>query len=190
MGHRLSKITTRTGDLGMTGLASGERIAKSHPRMVAIGEVDELNSQIGYALTFTLPATVQAILTQTQHYLFELGVELCSPGEVRILPGMIVQLETVSTTLNATVPPLKEFILPGGAPAAAVLHIVRAVCRRAERAVVTLQALDSDINPLALVFLNRLSDLCFILTRHVNMLENIKEPAWEPLNRDQIVSMS
>jgi cob(I)alamin adenosyltransferase len=183
MGYRLSKITTRTGDLGTTGLATGERLKKSHQRIQVIGEIDELNSHIGYVLTFTLPPEIAEILLETQHRLFELGAELCTPGQKRIEQAMILSLEVLSTTLNNTLPPLKEFILPGGTPVAATLHIVRAVCRRAERALVGLQEIDSTVNPLSLIYLNRLSDMCFILSRYMNKQHPINELVWVPLNQ-------
>jgi cob(I)alamin adenosyltransferase len=185
MGHRLSKITTRTGDLGMTGLATGERIKKSHHRIQVIGEVDELNSHIGYLLTFILPDEIRKVLIETQHRLFELGAELCMPGHCRIGQEMILSLEVLSTALNKTLPPLKEFILPGGAPVVAFMHIVRAVCRRTERALVALQEMDSTVNPLSLIYLNRLSDLCFILSRHLNKVMGVNEQMWDPLTETQ-----
>ena len=169
MGNRLSKIATRTGDDGSTGLGDGSRIAKDAPRIHALGEVDELNSQLGLLLCEDLPAGVREELLAIQHDLFDLGGELCIPGYSVIADAQVAQLDALLEKHNADLPPLKEFILPGGSRAAAQMHVCRTVCRRAERAVVTLaQSEDAAVNPQPRQYLNRLSDLCFVLARVLN----------------------
>src|SRR5262245_18042367 len=148
MGHRLTKIYTRTGDDGTTGLGDGSRVAKDHARVEAYGTVDELNSIIGLLLTETLPANVNDSLTTIQHELFDLGGELCIPGREAIEAGQIARLEQTLDALNESLPPLKEFILPGGNRSAALAHLARTVCRRAERRTQTL-ARGEKTNPLA-----------------------------------------
>src|SRR5688572_10915756 len=134
MGNRLSKIVTRTGDAGTTGLATGERVGKSDPRVHALGEVDELNCHLGVVLAHDVPDPVVRMLTRIQHELFNLGGELSMPGSALIKPDDVERLEQDVVTLNDALPPLKEFVLPGGTPAAAAAHLARTVCRRAERA--------------------------------------------------------
>jgi cob(I)alamin adenosyltransferase len=169
MGNRLSKIATRTGDDGSTGLGDGSRIAKDAPRIHALGEVDELNSQLGLLLCEDLPDGVRAELLAIQHDLFDLGGELCIPGYSVIADAQVAQLDALLEKHNADLPPLKEFILPGGSRAAAQMHVCRTVCRRAERAVVTLaQSEAAAVNPQPRQYLNRLSDLCFVLARVLN----------------------
>jgi len=169
MGNRLSKIATRTGDDGSTGLGDGSRIAKDAPRIHALGEVDELNSQLGLLLCEDLPAGVREELLAIQHDLFDLGGELCIPGYSVIADAQVAQLDALLEKHNADLPPLKEFILPGGSRAAAQMHVCRTVCRRAERAVVTLaQSEDAAVNSQPRQYLNRLSDLCFVLARVLN----------------------
>jgi cob(I)alamin adenosyltransferase len=169
MGNRLSKIATRTGDDGSTGLGDGSRIAKDAPRIHALGEVDELNSQLGLLLCEDLPAGVREELLAIQHDLFDLGGELCIPGYSVIADAQVAQLDALLKKHNADLPPLKEFILPGGSRAAAQMHVCRTVCRRAERAVVTLaQSEAAAVNPQPRQYLNRLSDLCFVLARVLN----------------------
>ena len=155
MGHRLSKIVTRTGDKGTTGLSGGARVDKTHPRIEAIGEVDELNSFIGLLLTHVLPDPLRETLVIVQHDLFDLGGELATPGSTVLQERHRQRLEAVVERINAGLPPLKEFILPGGSPAAAFCHVARAVCRRAERRVVGLDRREK-INPQSLSYLNRL----------------------------------
>ena len=178
MGHRLSKIVTRTGDSGQTGLADGSRIAKSAPRVQALGDVDELNSQIGVLLTHDLPDPVRATLMRIQSELFDLGGELSLPEATLVGEHYLERLEEAVVALNADLPPLKEFILPGGNPAAAAAHVARAVARRAERSVWTLHGLE-PLNPLAAQYLNRLSDLLFVSARVLARRHGGQEPVWQ-----------
>lgn len=179
MGHRLSKIYTRTGDDGTTGLGDGTRAAKDAPRLEAIGNVDELNSMIGLVLAYHPPAPVETMLTRIQHELFDLGGELSLPGRTMLGAALIDRLEQDLDTLNASLPPLKEFVLPGGAPIAAACHAARTVCRRAERALVQLHRAE-PVNPAALRYVNRLSDLLFVIARHLNQAANEPERLWQP----------
>lgn len=165
MGNRLSKIYTRTGDAGDTGLGDGTRVAKDCPRVEAFGCVDELNSHIGLLIAqAAVPAGIRATLTEVQHELFDLGGELCIPGHQAIGDMHIARLEQALDALNADLPPLKEFILPGGNAAAASAHVARAVCRRAERRAVSLARAET-VNASAIAYLNRLSDLLFVIAR-------------------------
>lgn len=177
MGNRLSKIYTRTGDAGTTGLGDGTRVEKDNPRVAAFGTVDELNSAIGLLLAARLPEAVQACLTRIQHELFDLGGELCLPDTELIPDQYVSQLEGELDGFNADLPPLKDFILPGGTEAAARCHLARTICRRAERELVTL-ARDTDINPASLRYLNRLSDLLFVLARVLARAEGGTEVIW------------
>lgn len=177
MGNRLSKIYTRTGDTGDTGLGDGTRVPKDHPRVEAYGTVDELNSVIGMVLVHDLPEAVQRCLTEVQHELFDLGGELCLPGHSLVQPGQVTRLEETLDALNAALPPLKEFILPGGGPAAAACHLARTVCRRAERRVWTL-ARDEEVNGAIPRYLNRLSDLLFVIARTLARHERGGEVLW------------
>lgn len=167
MGNRLSKITTRTGDDGSTGLADHTRVRKDHPRVEAMGDVDELNSQLGLLLTEPLPDEVRTLITQVQHHLFDLGGELAMPEFNGITEAKLIELDKAIQHHNARLPALKEFVLPGGNRAAAQAHVCRAVCRRAERRVVSL-VLSEAVSPLHLQYLNRLSDLLFVLARVLN----------------------
>lgn len=167
MGNRLSKITTRTGDDGTTGLADKTRVRKDHPRVEAMGDVDELNSQIGLLLTEGMPDDLRALLTQVQHHLFDLGGELAMPEFTGITEAKLAFLDEAIARHNANLPPLKEFVLPGGSRAAALAHVCRTVCRRSERRVVSL-VLSQAVSPLQLQYLNRLSDLLFVLARVLN----------------------
>lgn len=167
MGNRLSKITTRTGDDGTTGLAGKTRVRKDHPRVEALGEVDELNSQLGLLLAETLPDEMRALLIRIQNHLFDLGGELAQPAFSGITEEKLLMLDEAIAQYNADLPPLKEFVLPGGSRAAALAHVCRAVCRRAERRVAGL-VLDEGASPLLLKYLNRLSDLLFVLARVLN----------------------
>lgn len=165
MGNRLSKIYTRTGDAGDTGLGDGSRTAKDSPRVEAFGSVDELNSHIGLLVAQpAVPSDIRAALTETQHELFDLGGELCIPGHQAIGDAHVARLERALDALNADLPPLKEFVLPGGNAAAATAHVARAVCRRAERRVVSL-ARSEPVNAPVIAYLNRLSDLLFVIAR-------------------------
>jgi cob(I)alamin adenosyltransferase len=178
MGNRLSKIYTRTGDDGTTGLGDGTRVPKDSARVEAYGTVDELNSVLGMLLAVPgLPDDVTAILTDVQHELFDLGAELCIPGHIVLTEAHVTRLETVLDGFNDPLPPLKEFILPGGGPAAAACHLGRTVSRRAERRVWSLARAEA-VNPHALRYLNRLSDLLFVLARVLARHERGTEVLW------------
>lgn len=179
MGHRLSRIYTRTGDDGSTGLGDGSRVPKDSLRVEAYGTVDELNSHIGL-LRAELPAghAAQALLSRIQHELFDLGGELCIPGYSLIKEEGIDRLEAGIDTLNETLPPLKDFILPGGNRAASLAHVARTVCRRAERRVHTLAG-QEDISGLGLKYLNRLSDYLFVLARVLARENGGTEVLWQ-----------
>jgi cob(I)alamin adenosyltransferase len=179
MGHRLSRIYTRTGDKGTTGLGNGQRVDKDSCRIEAFGTVDELNSQIGVTLAYKIPDAIRACLTHIQHDLFDLGGELCIPGHLLIKPEYTERLEGWLDDFNTELPPLKEFILPGGSLAAASCHVARTVCRRAERRVTTLMR-EEPINEAALIYLNRLSDLLFVLARAIARSDNGQEVLWQP----------
>lgn len=178
MGHRLSKITTKTGDGGTTGLGDGSRVPKTHPRIHAIGEVDELNCVVGLLLTEALPAALREAMLDVQHDLFDLGGELSIPGYSAITEAHVARLEQLSASLNETLPMLKDFILPGGSRAAAIAHVARTVCRRAERAVVALGA-DEPVRPACRQYLNRLSDLLFVLSRYLNRADGRGDVLWQ-----------
>jgi cob(I)alamin adenosyltransferase len=178
MGNRLSKIVTRTGDDGTTGLGDGSRVAKDSPRIDAIGAVDELNSSLGVLLAESVPEDVAALLTDIQHDLFDLGGELSVPGYSAVSEAHVARLEDAVSRYNADLAPLKEFILPGGIRAAALAHISRTVCRRAERAVVTLASHEA-VNEPARRYLNRLSDLMFVLARVLNRRMNRGDVLWQ-----------
>jgi len=178
MGNRLSKIYTRTGDDGTTGLGDGTRVPKDGERVEAYGTVDELNSAIGILLAVpALPANVSGCLTEIQHELFDLGGELCIPGHHTITAQHVLRLEEMLDTFNETLPPLKEFILPGGGPAAAACHLARTIARRAERRVLSLSRVES-VGPEVLKYLNRLSDLLFVLARVLARHERGTEVLW------------
>ena len=177
MGNRLSKITTRTGDDGSTGLGDGRRVGKDALRIAAIGDVDELNSHLGVLLAEPLPPEVHAALTAIQHDLFDLGGELCIPGHSMIGEAQIAQLDRWLAEYNATLPPLKEFILPGGARAAALAHVCRTVCRRAERTMVALGR-EETLNAAPGRYVNRLSDLLFVLSRVLNRAAGGTDVLW------------
>lgn len=177
MGNRLSKIYTRTGDKGTTGLGDGSRVDKDSLRVEAYGTVDELNSTLGMLLAADLSAEVRAMLDRIQHELFDLGGELCMPGFTMIPEGYVTQLEQDLDRLNEDLPPLKDFILPGGSEAAARCHVSRTVCRRAERCVVSL-AREEDVNDASVRYLNRLSDLLFVTARVLARADGGKEVTW------------
>ena len=182
MGHRLSKIYTRTGDGGTTGLGNGERVAKDCHRIEAIGAVDELNCAIGRVLVHDLRETIRDCLQEVQHKLFDLGGELSIPGYQAVREEDVARLEAVLNEFNAQLPPLKEFILPGGGRAAADCHMARAICRRAERRVVSL-ARDGEVGESVRVYLNRLSDLLFVLCRILARDDGGVEVSWRNPNR-------
>jgi cob(I)alamin adenosyltransferase len=178
MGHRLSKIATRTGDDGTTGLGDGSRTDKDALRVQAMGDVDELNSHIGVLLCEPLPDDLQQELITIQHDLFDLGGELCIPGFTMIQEAQVLRLDELLAKYNATLPPLSEFILPGGSRAAAQAHICRTVCRRAERSIVSLGKAEV-LNPQPRQFVNRLSDLLFVISRVLNRFAGGSDVLWE-----------
>ena len=178
MGHRLSRIVTRTGDAGTTGLGDGSRVAKDDPRIEAIGSVDELNSMLGVLLAEALPADIASLLTDVQHDLFDLGGELSIPGHTAIGDAHIARLEGAVEHYNESLPMLKEFILPGGTPAAAHMHVARTVCRRAERRMIAMGA-TGDKPAQGRVYLNRLSDLLFVLARTLNRAAGAPDVLWQ-----------
>ncbi|WP_149195940.1 cob(I)yrinic acid a,c-diamide adenosyltransferase [Luteimonas suaedae] len=177
MGHRLSKIYTRTGDDGTTGLGDGSRVPKDSARVAAYGTVDEANSAIGLVLACPLPDEVNTLLTTVQHQLFDLGGELCIPGHAAIEDADVDRLEQQLDHHNAALPALKDFILPGGGEAAARCHLARTIVRRAEREAVTLSRLDA-VRPQAIRYLNRLSDLLFVLARVLARADGHGEVLW------------
>ena len=178
MGKRLSKIYTRTGDQGTTGLGDGSRVEKHHPRIELIGTIDEINSWIGLLATQdTLSTEFKDLLLTCQHRLFDLGGELSIPGHLIVKAADVAILERWIDTLNQDLPALENFILPGGSTAVAQAHLVRAVTRRAERLCSKLE--DSEINPEAMPYLNRLSDLFFVLARSIALAEGTAEILWD-----------
>ena len=182
MANRLSKIVTRTGDGGTTGLGDGTRVGKESPRIAAIGEVDELNCALGVLRAEPLPADVDEFLAAIQHDLFDLGGELSIPGYVAMTDDHVARLEALVERHNADLPPLKDFILPGGSRAAAHAHVCRTVCRRAERALVLLAA-SEPVGDAARRYLNRLSDLFFVLARVLNRAAGRADVLWEKHRR-------
>lgn len=178
MANRLTRIYTRTGDDGTTGLADGSRVGKDVVRVDAMGEVDELNSAIGVLLAEDLPEAIRSRMTAIQHDLLDAGGELCLPGHTLIDTGHVARLEEALDALNAALPPLKDFVLPGGSRAAAAAHVARTVCRRAERALVALSR-DEAVSPLLLQYLNRLSDLLFVSARVLNRHAGGDDVLWE-----------
>ena len=179
MGNRLSKIYTRTGDDGSTGLGDGTRTAKNSLRVEAYGTVDEANSLIGLVLSGDdLPDGIRQSLVAVQHDLFELGGELCIPGHAAVEDSFVERLEADLDRLNAGLPPLKDFVLPGGNQAAATCHVARTVVRRAERRVIALHASES-VRPAAIRYLNRLSDLLFVIARTLARRNGQYEIIWD-----------
>ncbi|MBI1890938.1 MAG: cob(I)yrinic acid a,c-diamide adenosyltransferase [Burkholderiales bacterium] len=178
MGNRLSKIATRTGDDGSTGLGDGSRTGKDNARIHAIGEVDELNAQLGMLLCEAMPDAMREELISIQHDLFDLGGELCIPGHRMITEEQVKRLDTLLEKHNADLPPLKDFVLPGGSRAASVAHVCRTVCRRAERSTVHLSKAEA-VHALVLQYLNRLSDLLFVLSRVLNRHAGCGDVIWE-----------
>ena len=178
MGHRLSKIYTRTGDDGTTGLANGERVDKADSRVAAFGDVDETNSALGVLLVEpALPPAIATSLTRIQHELFEIGAELSLPGYRQITADHVTRLERELDALNEELPPLKEFVLPGGTRAAAVCHLARTICRRAERSAWAASKL-TPLNPELTRYLNRLSDLLFVMARWLARRDGGEEILW------------
>ncbi|WP_293765513.1 cob(I)yrinic acid a,c-diamide adenosyltransferase [uncultured Aquitalea sp.] len=183
MGHRLSRIVTRTGDDGSTGLGDGSRVGKDSLRIQALGDVDELNSVVGLLLAEDLPADVSDRLLAVQHDLFDLGSELAVPGYEALKENHVAMLETWVGEMNEHLPMLKEFILPGGSRQAALSHQARSVCRRAERSVVA-AAREAEVTQAARQYLNRLSDALFVLARHLNKHLGRPDVLWQPHRRD------
>ncbi|MCP5266227.1 MAG: cob(I)yrinic acid a,c-diamide adenosyltransferase [Burkholderiaceae bacterium] len=183
MGKRLSTIATRTGDDGTTGLGDGSRTRKDDPRVAAMGDVDELNSVIGLLLCQALPDALRRDLVEIQHDLFDLGGELSIPGFENLPDTALARLDALLEHYNADLPRLAEFILPGGSPAAAHAHLARTVCRRAERSVVTLAAAQ-PVRPTCRRYLNRLSDLMFVLARVLNRSDGGTDVLWNRQRAD------
>ena len=182
MGHRISKVYTRTGDRGETGLADGSRLPKEHPRIDAMGDVDELNSHLGALRALAPPRELDAALERAQQDLFELGAEIALPGQSRLDGKQVRAVEQALDQLNAQLPPLKEFILPGGGRAGAQAFVARAVCRRAERSLWRLHR-DTPVSETALAYVNRLSDLLFVIARHLARAGH-EEISWQPRQPD------
>jgi cob(I)alamin adenosyltransferase len=178
MGHRLTRIYTRTGDTGETGLGDGTRVPKDSQRVHALGEVDELNSVIGLLLAEELPVGVRAALVGIQHDLFDLGGEVCIPGHTSMGETQVSRLEGLLDNYNRDLPPLKEFILPGGTRAASLAHLARTICRRAERALVSLSRAE-PVGTTARKYVNRLSDLLFVLGRVLNRAGGGSDVLWQ-----------
>ena len=177
MGHRLSKITTRTGDAGDTGLGDGSRVAKDSARIAALGDLDELNCAIGVVLAEEVPEELRQVFSGVQHDLFDLGGELSIPGHALLKAAQVEHLEKQLEAWNADLAPLKEFILPGGSRAAAAAHLARTVCRRAERSVVALGRKEA-VGQHARQYLNRLSDLLFVAGRVLNRAAGRGDVQW------------
>jgi cob(I)alamin adenosyltransferase len=180
---RLTKIYTRGGDKGETSLGDGRRVSKLDARIGAYGTVDELNSALGVVLAGDCPVAVREVLSRVQNELFDLGADLSVPldagDRLRVTQGQVDALERDCDRFNADLPELRSFVLPGGGEAASRLHVARALCRRAEREAIA-AAGEHDLNPVVLLYLNRLSDLLFILARVVNASEGREEPVWKP----------
>lgn len=178
MGNRLSQIATRTGDDGTTGLGDGSRTSKDSLRIAALGDVDELNSQIGVLLAEALPDEVREALLDIQHDLFDLGGELCIPGYENVDDSQVARLDQLLAHFNASLPRLQEFILPGGSRPAAIAHVVRTAARRAERAIVALGA-QEPVRPACRQYVNRLSDLMFVFARVLNRSAGGTDVLWQ-----------
>lgn len=177
MGKRLTRISTRTGDDGTTGLADGSRLPKNAARIEALGDVDELNSTLALVLSNDIPPEARETIAAVQNDLFDIGGELAIPGHVIVNDGHLARLDQAIASMNATLPPLREFILPGGCRASAEAHLARTVCRRAERRVVALG--DALGNATIVRYLNRLSDVLFILARVLNRHAGISDVYWK-----------
>ena len=177
MGNRLSKIATRTGDKGETGLGDGTRVSKDSARVQALGDIDELNSSIGVLLAEKMPADLRAGLLRIQHDLFDLGGEVCIPGHSMVTEAHVVNLDALLKSYNGRLPPLKEFILPGGTRAAALAHLSRTACRRAERSLVALGRVE-PVGERVRQYVNRLSDLLFVLGRALNRAGKRGDVLW------------
>ena len=178
MGNRLSKIYTRTGDDGTTGLGDGARVPKTSPRVEAMGAVDELNSVIGLLMAESLPDSIRGTLSAVQHSLFDLGGEISLPGQELVHDEQVTQIENTLDQMNEPLSPLKDFILPGGTQAAALCHQARSVCRRAERRLLVL-AEQQSVSKASTKYLNRLSDLLFVMARHLNQRDGVADVLWQ-----------
>ena len=178
MGNRLSKIYTRTGDDGTTGLGDGARVSKTSPRVEAMGAVDELNSIIGLLMAESLPDSIRDTLSAVQHALFDLGGEISLPGQELVDNKQVIQIENALDQMNEPLSPLKDFILPGGTQPAALCHQARSVCRRAERRLLVLAEKQSASN-VSSKYLNRLSDLLFVMARHLNQRAGVTDVLWQ-----------
>jgi cob(I)alamin adenosyltransferase len=179
MANRLTKIVTRTGDDGTTGLGDGTRVGKDSLRVQVLGDIDELNSALGVALAEALPDHVRAMLVAVQNDLFDLGGEVCIPGRSALWDAHVAQLERRVEVLREPLPTLREFVLPGGTRGAAACHLARAICRRAERSLVALGRHEA-VSALSIQYLNRLSDLLFLAARTVNVHDGHPETLWRP----------
>ncbi len=179
MANRLTKIVTRTGDDGTTGLGDGKRVGKDSPRVQAMGEIDELNSAIGCILAEELPGPIAKALAAVQNDLFDVGGEICIPGRSALWDAHVEQIEQRIEALREKLPALKEFVLPGGTRAAAMCHLARAVCRRAERSLVALGRVEG-VSELSIRYMNRLSDLLFLAARSINAAAGAPETMWNP----------
>jgi cob(I)alamin adenosyltransferase len=177
MGNRLSKIVTRTGDEGTTGLGDGTRVAKNDLRIAVIGDIDELNSSLGVVLAESLPDDIRHALVEIQHDLFDLGGELCMPGQALLPEARVLALDEWIIGYNEQLAPLKEFVLPAGIRAAALMHVSRTVCRRAERSLVALGNAQA-LGPAPRHYVNRLSDLLFVLARVLNKVGGAGDVLW------------
>lgn len=178
MGNRLSSIYTKTGDDGTTGLANGDRVDKSSIRVEVLGNIDELNSVLGVITANDIPSDISGYLLNIQHRLFDIGGEIATPGNAMVTSDSVERLEELIESYNEDLPALKEFILPGGSLSASVCHLARSVCRRCERSLVELSHTEY-INPESLRYINRLSDLLFVLARALNQGKNGKEIFWD-----------
>jgi cob(I)alamin adenosyltransferase len=179
MANRLTKIVTRTGDDGTTGLADGARVGKDAPRVGVMGDIDEVNSALGCVLAEPVPESVRSALASVQNDLFDLGGEICIPGRVAMADRHLEGIERSIEELRRSMPALREFLLPGGERAAASCHLARAVARRAERSLVALSRKEA-VSPLSLKYMNRLSDLLFVAARHINIARGRPETMWQP----------
>ncbi len=182
MANRLTKIVTRTGDDGSTGLGDGTRVGKDAPRVRVMGDLDELNSAIGVVLAETLPGPVREALAVVQNDLFDLGGEICIPGRTALAQAHLKEIDARLETLRAPLAPLRDFVLPGGTRGAAACHLARSVCRRAERSLVALGR-EEQVSALGIQYLNRLSDLLFVAARAINAAGGAAEPIWKPAGK-------
>lgn len=179
MGNRLSKIYTRTGDNGITGLSNGSRVKKSDARIVVIGDIDELNSAIGVVLALEPDQANRDTLIRIQQQLFNAGGELSQPGHLLIKESHVVWLENQLDAVNRGLAPLRDFVLPGGTSSAAYCHLARAICRRAERSLIALNETEA-VSPVLLQYINRLSDFLFVLARDINRTDDQADMLWNP----------